>query len=117
MKSIVPPPPSNPCEGIRIPESGKFLLAESGTLGFGIRNTAAGIRNPANDGIAIFHWRKVESGIHDVESMVQDCLSRSITWDENQAALLSHIKIQLPKSSEISILTQPSNVKDKKKAC
>ena len=48
--------------------------------------------------------------------MVQDCLSDSITGDENRAALLRHIKSQLPKSSEISILTQPSNVKDKK-AC
>ena len=28
------------CKGIRIPESGKFLLVESGILGFGIRNTA-----------------------------------------------------------------------------
>ena len=44
-----------PCEGMRIPESGKFLFVESGTLGFGIRNTAAGIRNPTNDRIAIFH--------------------------------------------------------------
>ena len=48
--------------------------------------------------------------------MVQDCLSNSITGGENRAALLRHIKSQLPKSSEISILTQPSNVKDKK-AC
>ena len=47
--------------------------------------------------------------------MVQDCLSHSITWGENQAALLSHIKSQLLKSTEVSILTQPSNVKDKKK--
>ena len=28
-----------------IPESKKFLLVESGILGFGIRNTAQGIRN------------------------------------------------------------------------
>ena len=36
-----------PCKGIRIPESGNFLLLESGILGFGIRNPALGIRNPA----------------------------------------------------------------------
>ena len=37
-----------PCKRIWIPESVKFLLVESGTLGFGIRNTAQGIWNPAN---------------------------------------------------------------------
>ena len=46
------------CKGIWIPECRKFLLVESriwenllvesGILGFGIRNTAQGIRNPAN---------------------------------------------------------------------
>ena len=39
---------SAPCKGIRIPESRKFLLVESGILGFGIQNTAQGIRNPTN---------------------------------------------------------------------
>ena len=38
-----------PYKIIRIPESGKFLLVECGILGFGIRNTAQGIRNPTND--------------------------------------------------------------------
>ena len=38
-----------PCKGIRIPESGNFLLLESGILGFGIRNPALGIRNPTKD--------------------------------------------------------------------
>ena len=31
------------------PESWKFLLVESGILGFGIRNLALGIRNPTKD--------------------------------------------------------------------
>ena len=31
------------------PETGKILLMESGIPGFGIRNTAHGIRNPTND--------------------------------------------------------------------
>ena len=31
-----------PCNGIRIPETGKFLLMECGILGFGIQN-------PTND--------------------------------------------------------------------
>ena len=31
-----------------IPESEKFLNVESGLLGFGIRNTAQGTRNPGH---------------------------------------------------------------------
>ena len=41
-----------PRKGIRIPESGKFLLVESGIqqiLCRGIWNTAQRIRNPTND--------------------------------------------------------------------
>ena len=38
-----------PCKGIRIPESVKFFLVESGILGFGIQNTAQGIRNHTKD--------------------------------------------------------------------
>ena len=39
-----------PCnKGIRIPESGKFLLVEFGILDFKMWNTAQGIRNPTND--------------------------------------------------------------------
>ena len=34
------------CKGIRIPESGKYLLVESR---FRIQNTAQGIRNPTRD--------------------------------------------------------------------
>ena len=37
------------CRGIRIPESVKFFLVESGILGFGIQNKAQGIRNPTKD--------------------------------------------------------------------
>ena len=37
------------CKGFRIPESGKDLHVGSGTLGFGIRNTAQRIRNPPSN--------------------------------------------------------------------
>ena len=49
----------------RNPESGKFLLVESGILGFGIRNTAQGIRNPTYDWNpeSKFHWQSPESRI------------------------------------------------------
>ena len=50
---------------LHIRESGKGLLVESGILGFGIRNTAQGIRNPTKD------WN-LESGIHGLGSRIQD---------------------------------------------
>ena len=43
-----------PCKTIRIPESWKFLPVEFGIVGFGIRNTDQGIRNPTNDWIIEF---------------------------------------------------------------
>ena len=46
-----------PIYRILIPESAKFLLVESGILGFGIWNTAQGIRNLK----AIFGIRKLSS--------------------------------------------------------
>ena len=54
-------------QGNWIPELGKILLVESVILGFGFRSTAQEIRNPAND-------LNPESGIHGVESTIQDCL-------------------------------------------
>ena len=64
-----------PGKGIRIPESEKSLVVDSGILGFGIQNTAQGIRNPtaigiqnpsSTDGEGIQY---LESGIHGVKSM------------------------------------------------
>ena len=37
------------CKVIRIPQSRKFLLVESGILGIGIQNAAFGIQNPAKE--------------------------------------------------------------------
>ena len=37
------------CKGVQILESGKFLLVDSGVLGFGIRNKAQGIQNATKD--------------------------------------------------------------------
>jgi len=69
----------------------KFLLMDSGILGFGIPNTAQGILNPTNDWnpeSKFFQERidhsllvvltktgiqYLESGIHSVESRIQDC--------------------------------------------
>ena len=37
------------CKGVWVPESGKFWLVKAGILGFGIQNTAQGIRNPTEE--------------------------------------------------------------------
>ena len=37
-----------PFKEIRSPGSGEILFVESGVVGFGIRNSARGIRNPTN---------------------------------------------------------------------
>ena len=77
-----PLPPSS--KGIRKfclwnTKSGKTLLVKSGILDLGIRNTAQRIRNPTKDWNqeSTFHWLGVESGIHGMESRIQDCLGFS----------------------------------------
>ena len=59
-------------KGIGIAESGKFLLVESGILGFGIRNTAQGTWNHTNDwnSKSKFHWQRLESSRWNPESAV-----------------------------------------------
>ena len=54
---------SRPWKGIRITESGKILLMESGILGIGIRNATQEIRNPTNDWHpeSKFYWQIVKS--------------------------------------------------------
>ena len=47
------------------------MLEESRILGFGIRNTAQGIRNPTDKESGIQYF---ESEIHGAESRIQDCL-------------------------------------------
>ena len=62
------------CKEIRIPESGKFLLLESGILGSGIQNTAQGIRISLTIGIQDQSSTDKESRIQYLESWIQDCL-------------------------------------------
>ena len=85
-------------KGVQILESGKFLLAELGILALEnhandwnseskfyrqkIRNPVPGTRNPYKDlnPESTFHWQTqteiqyLESGIHCVESRIQDCI-------------------------------------------
>ena len=66
--------PGNFCLRNPYPESGKILFVESGIPGFGIRNTARGIRNPTNDcnPESKFHWQRMGSRIHGVEYRIQN---------------------------------------------
>ena len=73
-----------PSKEIRIPESGKFLFVESGIRenqeswvlesGIELRESGIpvtiGIQNPSSTDK---YWNPVQSGIHGVESRIQDC--------------------------------------------
>ena len=67
-------------KGIRILEPGKFPLVESGILGFGIRNTAQGIRNPTNDWNpdSKFHWERLGSSSWNPESTAWNPESKTV---------------------------------------
>ena len=67
-----------PCKGIRNQESGKYLLVESGILGFKIQNTGQGMRILLTIGIRNLLLTKgiqlLECAIFGVEPRIQDCL-------------------------------------------
>ena len=72
-----------PCKGIGIPESGKFSLVESGVLGFGIRDTGQGIRNPTND------WNPEPSSIDEglnpvpgIRNTRREILNPRMSWTD-----------------------------------
>ena len=64
-----------PCKGIRIPESVKFLLVESGILGFGIRNTALRIRKPIKDLMEFSLWNPESKAWKPESTTVLDSLT------------------------------------------
>ena len=53
-----------------IRESGKFLLEESGIMGFGIPNTFQGIRNPTNNQNpeSKLHWKTIRTPFHEIQN-------------------------------------------------
>ena len=61
----------NQSKRIRIPVSGKFLLVESAIFGFGIQNTAPESHKRLESRI---QFSLTKTGIHGVESRIQDCL-------------------------------------------
>ena len=65
------------CKEIRIPDPVKFLLVESGILGFGIRNSAQGIQNPATSWNLEFkfNWQQIRNpapGIQNPQRRIQN---------------------------------------------
>ena len=58
------------CKEIRIPDPVKFLLVESGILGFGIRNSAQGIQNPATSWNLEFkfHWQQIWNPVPGIQN-------------------------------------------------
>ena len=71
-------------KGIQFSEFGKIFLVKSGILGFGIRNTASGIRNTTNywNRESKFHW--LEYSTWNPESTARSLdfktLLHSVTW-------------------------------------
>ena len=59
-----------PYKGIRVPESEEFLLVECGILGFGIWNTAQGIRNPTNDWnpVSKFQCQRIRNPVREIQN-------------------------------------------------
>ena len=57
-----------------VTEYAKFLLVESGILGFGIQKTAQGIRNPSND----WNQQRLKSSTWNEESTTWDPESKSV---------------------------------------
>ena len=85
-----------PCKVIPIPESVKFLLVESEILGFGIRNTAQGIRNVTDDwnSESRFHWQRLESSIWNPESTTWNPESKTrLSWILLYGAILQVISV------------------------
>ena len=78
------------CKGVRIAESVKILPVESGILGFGIRNTAQGVRYPTNDWNPEpkFHWQRLESSTWNPESTAWNPESKtvfdSLRWQDTR---------------------------------
>ena len=83
----------SPCMAIRIPESKKFLLAESKILGFEIWNTVQRIRNPTNNwNLQSSTWNPEFMAWNPESKTVLDSLTRGKTTNSPHTSL---IKAQL----------------------
>ena len=83
-------PPHIRCDGI--PETGKFLPVESGMLGYGIRYSTQGIRNPASltieSGIQIPLTRNPVNEMRNSQREIQERLGwPCMGWDDDRSPL------------------------------
>ena len=64
------------------PRFGSPNVRKWGIPGFGIRNTALGIRNPTNDWNpeSKFHWQRLESSTWNPESTAQGIQNPRLSW-------------------------------------
>ena len=86
-------------KGIRIPETVKFLLVNSGILEYGTQKTAQGIRNSTNDcnPESKFHWQRLESSSWNPEST---------EWNpESKTVLDSLVRDETNKSQSNKLIT------------
>ena len=64
------------------PESRKFLLVQSGILGFGIRNTSQGIWNPTKDWNpeSKFHWQTIRNPVPGIWYLLRRIHNPVLSW-------------------------------------
>ena len=89
------------CKVIRVPEAGKFSLVECGILGFGIRNSVQGIRNPTNDWNPEFTAWNPES----------ETVLNSLTWDDMYSETLLEKKSFIMTLLQVSLPSPLSDLK------
>ena len=108
-----------PCKGIRIPESGKFLVIGSGireNFAYGIRNP--GLWNPEQSSSAPLRnetQNPKKTGIQHPESRIQDCLVFAIAgrqyWTVNGELLFSFIYLPLIRSPHLKTFVNEISVR------
>ena len=81
------------------PQSGKIWIMESGILGFGIRNTARGIQNPANDWNAEYRIQvpltKIWNPGTDIGNPGRGIRNPdSLTWEQSIEVNLKYVEFQ-----------------------
>ena len=83
-----------PCKIIRIPESRKFLLVESGILGSGIQNPAFGIQDPAKKGNPeSICWKSISNRINGFHPHPCNYCTVQFTHVVNQCSNLESVYI------------------------
>ena len=72
------------CKIFLIPESGKFLLVESGIRGFGIQNSGKGIWNSTKDWKfeSRFQWESIRNPVPGIWNPQGGSVLDYLTWNQ-----------------------------------